>query len=87
MTFLDLMDEVDGRLTATAVKYPGSHLFILSFQKHVKYALKNPGKSDGPKLIRKGKQWLKEMSWKHPEFRDEFSRIVAAIEKFELGES
>lgn len=77
-----LLDEINGRLTATAVRYPESKLFIWSFQKHVQYALKNPSRADLGKLIRKGRSWLQEMMWKHPAFRDDFQRIIEAIDKF-----
>lgn len=82
-----LLDEVNGRLTATAVKYPEARLFIWSYQKHVQYALNNPSKVDLVKLIRDGKKWLREMVWKHPEFREDFSAIVERIDKFEKPQS
>lgn len=82
-----LLEEVNGRLSAVAVKYPESRLFIWSYQKHVQYALNNPSRVDLAKLIRDGKKWLREMVWKHPEFRDDFTAIVERIDKFEKPES
>lgn len=77
-----LWDEINGRLTATAVKHPGTETFLRSFQKHVRYASKNPSKADHPKLLKKGRQWLTEVMWKHPQFRDDFQKMVDAIDKF-----
>lgn len=79
---IDLWDEINGRLTAVAVKHPGTEKFLLSFQKHVRYALNNPSKADHPKLMRKGRDWLTMVMWKHPQFRDDFQKMVEAIDKF-----
>lgn len=80
-----LLDEIDGRLTAVCVKYPDARLFILSYQKHVQFALKNPGKAKIEKVITKGRKWLREVMWKHPIFRPEFQKIIDAIDNFEAS--
>lgn len=80
-----LLDELDGRLTAVWVKYPDTRLFLLSFQKHVKYALKNPAGADVKKVLRKGRRWLSEVMWKHPLFRPEFEKMIRLIDDFESG--
>jgi hypothetical protein len=77
-----LLEEINGRLTATGVKYPDTRNFLRSFQKHVDYALKNPSRADYPKLLRKGRDWLSTVMWKHPTFRDDFAKMVDAIDKF-----
>lgn len=78
-----LWDEINGRLTATAVKHPGTELFLRSFQKHVRYALDNPSKADHAKLLRKGRDWLTMVMWKHPMFRDDFQKMVEVIDQFQ----
>ena len=81
-----LLDEINGRLTAVVVRYPETRPFIWSYQKHVQFALKNPEKANVGKVIKKGREWLSEMMWKHPLFRPEFSGIVEAIDRFENRE-
>jgi hypothetical protein len=77
-----LLDQLNGRLTVVVVEYPATKPFIWSFQKHIQYALKHPGKANIGKLLRKGKRWLSEMMWKHPMFRPEFMGMVELIDKF-----
>lgn len=77
-----LLDQAHGRLTAISVKYPDAKPFIESFHKHVRFALNNPKEAKYEKLLKKGRQWLHEMSWKHPMFRPDFMKIVEAIDKF-----
>lgn len=81
-----LLDELNGRLTAVTVRYPDTRLFILSYQKHVKYALENPQKADYPRVLRKGREWLSKVMWKHPMFRPEFEKMVDLIDKFRKAE-
>lgn len=84
-----LLDELNGRLTAVVVKYPETKPFIWSLQKHIQYALKNPGDFDLGELLKKARDWLHEQAWKHPLFRPEFMGMVEAIDKFakkEIGE-
>lgn len=93
MSIDSLWDEIDGRMTAVAVKFPDTALFLKSFHKHVKFAVANPSKTDHQKLLRKGRDWLTMVMWKHPMFRDDFQRMVEAIDKFkkehdgQLGET
>lgn len=79
-----LLDELNGRLTSVVVRYPDTRLFIWSYQKHILFALKNPGKAKVSKVIRKGRKWLSEVMWKHPFLRPEFEKMVEAIDRFEL---
>lgn len=79
----NLLDELDGRLTAVTVTKPDSRLFIWSLQKHVKYALKEPKNVRMGKLLQKTKDWLVAIKWKHPMFRDDFEPMVKLIERFE----
>lgn len=79
----DLLGELDGRLTATKVKYPEAKLFIWSLQKHIQYALKEPQNVRIGKLLKKTENWLTAMKWKHPMFRDDFEPMVKLIQKFE----
>lgn len=79
----ELLDELDGRLTAATVKFPEAKPFIWSFQKHVRFALSNPKERRMGKLLKKGRQWLSEMAWKHPVFRDDFMPMVKVIDEFE----
>lgn len=79
----NLLDEINGRLTAVTVRYPDTQPFVMSFQKHVRFALNNPQEARYEKLLKKGRKWLVEMKWKHPLFRPEFSTIVELIDKFE----
>jgi len=79
----NLLDELNGRLTAVTIQYPGSEPFIESFQKHVRFALHNPEKARIGKLLKKGRRWLHENSWKHPIFRDDFQKMVSRIDEFE----
>ena len=77
-----LLDELNGRLTAVKVKFPGSEDYIESFQKHVRFALHNREKAKIDKLLRKGKDWLRTNAWKHPMFRDDFLVMVQKIDEF-----
>ena len=81
-----LLDEINGRLTAITVKFPETWAFIWSYQKHVQYALKEPEKANLGKVIKKGREWLSEVMWKHPFLRPDFEKIVEAIDKFEQRE-
>ena len=78
----NLLDELNGRLTAVAIKYPKAEPFIESYRKHVRFALHNPERAQYGDLIKKGRKWLSEMMWKHPTFRPEFSVMVDRIDKF-----
>lgn len=86
MTNVDtLLDEINGRLSAVCVRYPDARLFILSYQKHVKFALEHPAQAKIEKVINKGRKWLTEVMWKHPLFRPEFQKIIDAIDNFEAS--
>ena len=77
-----LLDELDGRLTSVVVKYPETKPFIWSLQKHIQYALKNPGEFIMGELLKKARDWLHENAWKHPLFRPEFMAMVEKIDAF-----
>lgn len=79
----NLLDELDGRLTAVTVTKPDTKLFIWSLQKHIKYAIDNPGNVRFGKLLRKTRNWLVMVKWKHPMFKDDFDQMVTAIDKFQ----
>lgn len=79
----NLLDELNGRLTAVVVKYPDTKPFIESLHKHIRFALNNPEEARYGKLLKKAHQWLHEQSWKHPMFRPDFRAMVDAIEKFD----
>ena len=79
----NLLDELNGRLTAVWAKHPETYLFIWSLQKHIKYALENPKEVRLGKLMEKAKDWLRVQQWKHPIFRDEFQVMIDRIGKFE----
>jgi hypothetical protein len=79
----NLLDELSGRLTAVVVKYPDTQPFIESLHKHIRFALNNPREARYGKLMKKSRQWLHEMAWKHPMFRPDFMAMVDAIDKFE----
>jgi hypothetical protein len=79
----NLLEQMDGRLTAVVVRYPDTRPFIWSLQKHIQFALKHPREAKLEKLIKKSRAWLNEMMWKHPLFRPEFSAIVSLIDTFE----
>jgi hypothetical protein len=80
---IDLFDEINGRLTAIWVKYPETKPFIWSFQKHVNFCLEHPEQAKPHKVIESGKKWMLEMKWKHPMFKEDFQKILDAIDKFE----
>jgi hypothetical protein len=82
----NLLDELNGRLTAVAVKYPSTEPFIESLRKHIRFALHNPGKAKYGKLLKKTHSWLNEMKWKHPMFRSDFTAMVELIDKFDRGD-
>lgn len=77
-----LLDELNGRLTAVTVKKPETRLFIWSLQKHIKYAIDNPKNVRIGKLLKKTRNWLVMVKWKHPMFKDDFDPMVSAIDKF-----
>ena len=78
-----ILDELNGRLTSVTVKYPEAKPFIQSFQKHVVFALNNPKERRMGKLLKKGREWLNTMAWKHPIFREDFMPMVKAIDDFQ----
>lgn len=78
----DLLDELDGRLTAVTVKLPDTKPFIWSLQKHIKHALAEPKNVRIGKLLQKTRDWLITVKWKHPMLKDDFDPMVAAIDKF-----
>lgn len=77
----NLLDELNGRLTAVMVKNPGTEPFIESLRKHIRFALSNPKEARLEKLLKKSREWLNLMAWKHPMFRDEFLLMVKKIDE------
>lgn len=82
----NLLDELNGRLTAVTIKYPESEPYIESLRKHIRFALHNPEKARLSKLLKKSRTWLHEQSWKHPTFRPDFMKMVELIDAFKRGE-
>ena len=79
------MEALYGRMEVLTKRYPDARPFIWSLQKHLRFAMLNPDsdKYKKGKLLQKSKDWLREMRWKHPMFREDFGEMADLIEKYE----
>lgn len=71
-------------MDALGKRYPETRPFLGSLQKHYRFAMLNP-ESDRikkGKLLLKSQEWLREMRWKHPMFREDFGEMADLIEKY-----
>jgi hypothetical protein len=81
MDELNLLDQIDGRLTRLTIGYPAAMNEIWKAQKHVKQALLNPREVDLPMYIDKTKGRLTAMMVNYPDFEEHLRPIVELIQR------
>ena len=79
------MEALHGRMEAMSKGHPEYKPFFWSLQKHFKFAMLNPDSDryKKGKLLEKGKDWLREMRWKHPSFNRDFGEMADLIDRYE----
>lgn len=78
MTYIDWLDEVDGRLTRVLLQYPTSGFVIDPIRKHVVFALQRPEEVDIERTVRQTKGRLTAALVDYPDLEEHF---MPAVEK------
>jgi hypothetical protein len=81
---LDLLDEVDGRLTGVLIRWPDAFDIVWPIQKHVRFALFNDKQVDLKEYLEKTRGRLTAAMVNYPEMQEYFTPLTEKIEK-ELG--
>ena len=81
MTYIDWLDEVDGRLTRVLLKFPGSEIAVDPIKKHVVFALNRPELVDIERTIRQTKGRMIAAAVNYPDLEEEFMPVVEKAEK------
>lgn len=77
---VDLLREVDGRMTRVTLKYPEAWGLIWRQHKHVRQAVNRPDMVDNrEKVLRKSRDWMVAALVNHPMFDDDFRPVVNDI--------
>lgn len=77
---VDLLREVDGRMTRVTLKYPDAWGYIWRQHKHVRQAVNRPDMVDNrEKVLRKSRDWMVAALVNHPMFDDDFRPVVNDI--------
>ncbi len=81
---LDLLDEIDGRLTGVTIRWPEAWGLVWSIQKHVRFALYNDKQVDMKESLDKTRGRMSALIVNHPEFHEYLFPLVEKINK-EIG--
>jgi hypothetical protein len=81
MEILNLLDQIDGRLTRLTIGYPAALPEIWKVQKHVRYALNNPQAVDLEKYIEKARGRMTALAVNYPDFAEHLLPILQIINK------
>lgn len=76
---LNLLDQIDGRLTRLTIGYPAAWAEIWKAQKHVRYALENPKEVDTREYIEKCRGRLTAMAVQYPDFMEHLGPVIDLI--------
>lgn len=78
---MDLLDQIDGRLTRLVIGYPAATDEIWKVQKHVKYALNNPRMVDLYQYAEKARGRMAALAVNYPDFAEHLLPILKLIER------
>ncbi|HJS82614.1 MAG TPA: hypothetical protein VJ742_07230 [Nitrososphaera sp.] len=81
---LNLLDEIDGRLTGMTIRWPELRPEMLKIQKHVKYALNNDKITDLRQYLTDTRGRMTAAMVRFPELQEYFRPLTEKITK-ELG--
>ncbi len=81
---LDLLDEVDGRMTRAVIGWPAIKNYVWAQQKHVKHALNHHEQVDMHEVLEQTRGWMISSMVNYPDLDEHFRPIVNKIND-ELG--
>lgn len=82
MTYIDWLDEANGRLTRVLLKHPDAGFIVEPIRKHVKFALNRPELADLEKTVRDTKGRMTAAAVNYQELEEEFMPVVEKANKF-----
>lgn len=83
--FVNLCDEIDGRLTRITIRWPETWWNVWKQQKHVRYALQYPERVNQAKVLKKTRDWLVLQTALHQGLDEHFIPIINNISAY-LGD-
>lgn len=81
MEVLDLLDQIDGRLTRLTIGYPAAQPEVWKVQKHVRYALHNPKVVDLHKYAEQARGRMAVLAITYPDFTEHLKPILDLISR------